>query len=51
MFFDIPNIVLQHLTVVTEPSTLAFGQATKGAWWMPWRQKAMKGVVSCDKLR
>ena len=26
-------------------------QATKGGWWMPWRQKAMKDVVSCDKLR
>ncbi len=28
-----------------------FGQATKSTWWMPWRQKAMKGVISCDKLR
>ena len=27
------------------------GQATKGAWGMPWRQKAMKDVVSCDKPR
>src|SRR5438128_9392912 len=27
------------------------GQATKGTWWMPWRQEAMKDVVSCDKLR
>ena len=27
------------------------GQATKGAWWMPWCQKAMKDVVSCDKPR
>ena len=27
------------------------GQATKGARWMPWRQEAMKDVVSCDKLR
>ena len=26
-------------------------QATKGTWWMPWRWKAMKGVVSCDKPR
>ena len=30
---------------------LLFGQATKGTWWMPWRQVAMKDVVSCDKLR
>ena len=28
-----------------------FGQATKSVWWMPWRQKAMKDVISCDKLR
>ena len=27
------------------------GQATKGVWWMPWRWKAMKDVVSCDKPR
>ena len=27
------------------------GQATKGAWWMPWHQESMKDVISCDKLR
>ena len=27
------------------------GQATKGTRWMPWRQEAMKDVVSCEKLR
>jgi hypothetical protein len=27
------------------------GQATKGLWWMPWHQQAMKDVVSCDKRR
>jgi hypothetical protein len=27
------------------------GQATKGAWWMPWQKKAMKDVASCDKPR
>ena len=25
------------------------GQATKGAWGMSWRWKAMKGVEDCDK--
>ena len=25
------------------------GQATKGAWGMSWRQKALKGVEDCDK--
>ena len=28
-----------------------YDQATKRAWWMPWRQEAMKDVVACDKLR
>ena len=27
------------------------GQATKGTRRMPWRQVAMKDVVSCEKLR
>ncbi len=26
-------------------------QAIKGAWWMSWRQEAIKDVVSCDKPR
>ena len=32
-------------------SRQAGGQAIKGTRWMPWRQEAMKDVVSCDKLR
>ncbi len=28
-----------------------YGQATKGARWMPWQKQAMKDVASCDKLR
>lgn len=28
-----------------------YGQVTKGVWWMPWHQEAMKDVVACDKLR
>ena len=27
------------------------GQATKGAWRMPWHQEAMKGAVNCEILR
>jgi hypothetical protein len=27
-----------------------YGQATKGTRWMPRRVKAMKDVVSCEKL-
>jgi len=26
-------------------------QDSKGNWWMPWRQEAMKDVVGCDKPR
>ena len=32
----------------------AFGRndkVTKGAWWMPWYQEAMKDVGACDKLK
>jgi len=25
-------------------------EATKGTWWMPWRQVPMKDVIHCDKL-
>ena len=28
-----------------------YDQVTKRTWWMPWRQKAMKDVVVCDKPR
>ena len=28
-----------------------YGQATKGAWWMPWQKQAKKDVASCDKPR
>ena len=30
---------------------MIFGQATKGVRWMPWHEKAMKDVISCDKPR
>ena len=36
---------------MTPGSLGLYGQATKRTWWMPWRQKAMKDVVACDKLR
>ena len=29
----------------------SYDQASKGAWWMPWRREAMKDVVACDKPR
>ena len=43
------------MVVVVTPLRAVFlglyDQATKRAWWMPWRQEAMKDVVACDKLR
>ena len=27
------------------------GQATKGAWWMPWRREPKKDAASCEKPR
>ena len=38
-------------SLTTEYEVLIYGQANKGKWWMPWRQEAMKDVVSCDKSR
>ncbi len=38
-------------TLQTDWSKEFGGQAMKGTWRMPWRQEAMKGVVSCDKPR
>ena len=26
-------------------------KATKGTWWMPWQQEAMKDVGACEKPR
>jgi hypothetical protein len=42
----------QKLTAKSASATSKFcGQATKGAWWMPWQKQAMKDVASCDKPR
>jgi hypothetical protein len=47
------------LLSVREPSGLTGGvrmwlsllgvEESKGIWWMPWRQEAMKDVARCDK--
>ena len=36
---------------ISSVSSKFYGQATKGAWWMPWQKQAMKDVASCDKPR
>jgi hypothetical protein len=36
---------------IRSASSKFYGQATKGAWWMPWQKQAMKDVASCDKPR
>jgi hypothetical protein len=42
----------QKLVASSASATSKFcGQATKGAWWMPWQKTAMKDVASCDKPR
>ena len=48
--------IKRRLLYVAEVVTLLraskfYGQATKGARWMPWQKQAMKDVASCDKLR
>jgi hypothetical protein len=37
--------------VLERGSSLNVGQANKGTRWMPRREKAMKDVASCEKLR
>ena len=37
---------------IAEATTvLDFGQATKGAWWMPWGKEPMKGAVTGETHR
>src|SRR6201992_3520208 len=46
--FENQLIVIFYMT----PNRLGlYGQVNKRTWWMPWRQKAMKDVIACDKLR
>ena len=48
---------VEHLVVKTVVYCIApiflglYSQVTKSMRWMPWRQKAMKDVVVCDKPR
>ena len=47
--------IVEALSAVEVSSLLRaskfYGQATKGARWMPWQKQAMKDAASCDKLR
>ena len=47
------SLTTEYETLGKHSSALVIssGQATKGAWWMPWHEKAMKDAVSCDKPR
>ena len=47
------DLASSHKLVAISSSVLSkfCGQATKGAWWMPWQKQAMKDVASCDKPR
>ena len=56
MFFEsLRNVqVFPIISLGNIPSAIGqriFGQATKGIRRMPWHEKAMKDVVSCDKPR
>ncbi len=47
------SLTTEYETLGKHSSALVIfsGQATKGAWWMPWHEKAMKDAISCDKPR
>ena len=42
--------ILNSLFTILTPVGL-FGQATKGAWWMPWGKGPMKDAASGETLR
>ena len=42
---------LENCTEWVEIVELIRGQATKGAWWMPWRREPKKGVASDEMPR
>ena len=44
-------VLMRQLQIPFRESQTFLDQATKGVRWMPWRWKAMKDVVSCDKPR
>ena len=55
---SVPNTVVMHISSKSSLRTAAaicivnvFGEVTKSVRGMPWHWKAMKDVVTCDKLR
>ena len=49
-FREVPEYTYS-MGVDTSAAMWIFDQASKGVWWMPWHQEAMKDVVTCDKPR
>ena len=47
--WSFPCQIAPALAGVKQQGVDQCGQATKGVWGMPRRQKAMKGVEDCDK--
>ena len=43
--------IIDNCITIASYNNYHLGQATKGAWRMPWHQKPMKDAISCDKLR
>jgi hypothetical protein len=46
---DVDSLRLEVVSLMR--ASKFYGQATKGARWMPWQKQAMKDAASCDKLR
>jgi hypothetical protein len=46
---DVDSLRLEVVSLMR--ASKFYGQATKGARWMPWQKQAMKDATSCDKLR
>jgi uncharacterized membrane protein YjgN (DUF898 family) len=42
---------ITHYAARSTHNGFRFGQATKGAWWMPWGKEPMKGAVTSEMRR
>ena len=56
MLFSIKIVELSTKMQVLEPKSKVlllkkYNKQNKGVWGMPWLSEAMKGVISCEKLR
>jgi hypothetical protein len=45
------SFAIKFFDILEENINYSLKKVIKGVWRMPWHLKAMKDVISCDKLR